>query len=453
MKINRQDRVDNYTQKKGIISSFSAYNRELSDILLQTNLSTLIKNNDKQLTKLLNGRASIVLQQTIPQDIRKDAGIFFTNHRLAEQIAEKISGLLIRGIKVADPACGAGDLLLTCAEYLPVAGCLAKTIDIWSSLISGSDLFKEFVMATKLRLILLAAIKSKDTSAIERIISESKTFPGLKIADILSTDNTYQDANCIVFNPPFGQMKATADCNWATGKIQIAAWLMERLIRSANPNQHIVALLPDVLRSGTRYEKWRNTISSMSSSVIVEIAGRFDSETDIDVFILHAIVRSENENAIQWPENIFSVKNNYTNTVSDYFNVCVGTIVPHRDPKEGSLYPYLHARNARQGQILNNISETIHTNRRVFTSPFVVLHRTSSPDDNPRCVVSIVNENQEVAIENHLIVLQAKNGKMNLCKRLIKVLGSQKTNNFLNQRIRCRHLTVPSINEIPWIEE
>jgi hypothetical protein len=33
---------------------------------------------------------------------------------------------------------------------------------------------------------------------------------------------------------------------------------------------------------------------------------------------------------------------------------------------------------------------------------------------------------------------------------LLRVLKSRKTDQWLNNRIRCRHLTVRSLNELPW---
>jgi hypothetical protein len=444
--------LDATVQIEKNVDSFSVFNEELRLMLSQAHLSELILNDDTYLFSLLNGRASEVLQHMVSQDIRKKSGIFFTNHALSNQLAEKISGLLSKGIKVADPACGSGDLLLACAKYLPLGRNLVNTIKIWSELLSGSDLFDEFILATKLRLILMAAIRSKDNSTIGDIISGSDAFPNFERGDFLTTKTSYKDIDCFIINPPFGYINAPYGCEWASGKIQSAAWFLEKLFSSSHPGQHILAILPDVLRSGTRYSKWRKVIGEMSSNIEVEAAGRFDAGTDVDVFILHAIVRSKNEISVLWPTNKPIISFNYTNTISDYFDVCVGTIVPHRDPKEGQLFPYLHAKNVKKGQLISNISETILTKRKVFDSPFVVLHRTSSPNDNPRCVASIVNDTRKSAVENHLIILKPKKDDLNMCQRLMNVFSSQVTDSFLNQRIRCRHLTVSSINEIPWIE-
>lgn len=444
--------MDRSTQIEKEIALFSVFNEELYKILSQTDLCELISSDDSRLFSLLNGRASEVLQ-TVSPDIRKKSGIFFTCRELSNRMIKKISDLLSRGLKVADPNFGAGDLLLACAEYFPLGSNLLNTVNKWADIVSGYELFDEFITAAKLRLVLMAAIRSKDVLGITDILLQSDSFPGLKKQDFVSSKNNYKDIDCFVLNPPFGYMNAPDDCQWASGKIQTAGWFLDKLFRSSHPGQHILAILPDVLRSGTRYHKWRKFIGEMSSSIKIEAAGRFDAGTDVDVFILHAVVRSENENGVPWPEKEPCTSRNYTNTVSDYFDVCIGTIVPHRDPKEGHLFPYLHAKNAKQGQLINKISETIRTTHKVFNSPFVVLHRTSSPNDNPRCVASIVKDRRKVAVENHLIILKPKTGNVDMCQRLIDIFNSQITSDFLNQRIRCRHLTVSSVNEIPWIED
>jgi hypothetical protein len=52
-------------------------------------------------------------------------------------------------------------------------------------------------------------------------------------------------------------------------------------------------------------------------------------------------------------------------------------------------------------------------------------------------------------IENHMIVVKPKDGKVKTCKMLMKILQCQQTNDFLNNRIRLRHLTVGVVKDIP----
>jgi hypothetical protein len=394
----------------------------------------------------LDGKASAVLQQTVPIAVRKDAGIFFTHHNLGNHVANKIAHLLSGGHRITDPTCGAGDLLLACANYLPIGKTLHETLDIWSALISGYDLYEEFIVATKLRLGLLEAFRSKDFRDLEHTLYVRGIFPGLHVADSLTLETIGEGS--IVVNPPFGNLIAPDNCEWAHGKVQKAGVFFETILRTANDGQHIVAILPDVLRSGTRYKYWRQMVSELSSSLSVELKGRFDKEVDIDVFILH-VIRGQTIGAIDWIDSCekYDLMNG---RVSDYFDVHVGPVVPHRDLQEGPKYPYIHARTAVEWDTIDKISDERRYMGNVFKPPFVVIHRTSSPSDKNRCVGTIVTGNRKVAVENHLIVLCPKERSLQQCRELIEILKHHRTNEWMNKRICCRHLTVSSVKELPW---
>ena len=53
---------------------------------------------------------------------------------------------------VADPACGAGDLLVKCTPFLPLSDDLSGTLLQWGKQLIGYDLHIEFIRATKARL-------------------------------------------------------------------------------------------------------------------------------------------------------------------------------------------------------------------------------------------------------------------------------------------------------------
>jgi hypothetical protein len=55
-----------------------------------------------------------------------------------------------------------------------------------------------------------------------------------------------------------------------------------------------------------------------------------------------------------------------------------------------------------------------------------------------------------VAIENHLLVLRPKDDSPKTCEELLGLLSLQRTNEWLNRRIRCRHLTVGALADLPW---
>ena len=137
--------------------------------------------------------------------------------------------------------------------------------------------------------------------------------------------------------------------------------------------------------------------------------------------------------------------------VGDFFEVHVGPVVPHRDPIEGPSYPYIHARTAPAWQTIRQIDEDRQYSGKVFSPPFVVVHRTSSPSDKSRCIATLVDMEQSVAVENHLIVLLPRDNSIDSCLLLLDVFKSELSTNWLNQRIRCRHLTVSSLKELPWL--
>lgn len=430
------------------INGFHTYVDELHNVLLDENLVYSILSNDDNLYHLLDGRATTALYQTVPVTMRKEQGIFFTNHALAEKISSNLSNLLAKGIKVADPACGAGNLLSACANYLPIGNSLEETIDIWSSLIFGCDLVEEFVSATKLRLMLLAAIRSRDAKNVKNIVSKMEAFPGLRVKDILSSDDIAERVDCVVVNPPFGNINAPDDCEWATGIVQKAGVIFEQIMRSASEGQQIIAILPDVLRSGTRYGKWRQLITDLASSVTIELTGRFDKEVDVDVFILNTIA-GNGCSQVDWLILDTRIEKPIK-SISDYFDIHVGSVVPNRDSEDGPSYPYIHARTIPAWETVEHIHETRKYKGTVFKPPFVAVHRTSSPRDRYRCVGTIINANTEVAVENHLIVLSPKNHSLEKCDELLRSLKHNDTNKWMNSRICCRHLTVASMKELPW---
>lgn len=433
------------------VSQFSAYCDELQSILAESLKPQRVYPSLDAVTTVLNGQAGSALQRLVPADVRKQAGIFFTGTGLAERVAERLSPLLRSGVEICDPACGAGNLLLACCRHLPRGETVQETLRMWSRLVKGCDLFPEFVVAARLRLTIAAvSIHGKDGVGLGEI-DTGELFRGLRVADAFSSLDS-ASSKVVVVNPPFGYMEAPEGCRWARGKIQIAGWFMERLLRMAAKGQQIAAILPDVLRSGSRYRRWRELVGTLVSDITVESAGRFDEVTDVDVFILRATACKDGSISAAWPEVVRSEKEP-TSKVSDYFDIHVGSVVPHRDRNEGKSYPYIHARTAVAWQTLEHVNETRQSGGRVFAPPFVVVHRTSSPADRNRCVGSIVNEISEVAVENHLIVLSPKDGTLQSCQQLLKSLQSSATNEWLNRRIRCRHLTVSALADLPYFEK
>jgi hypothetical protein len=432
------------------VAQFSLYSDQVQDLLLR------ICNGEKNIfpenliSSILNGNAAAALRNLVPLQIRKKLGLFFTDTHLSDDVAKILAPYLQNNSILLDPACGSGNLLLSCAKHFEIGENLNHTLSIWSDKIIGYDLYDEFICAAKLRLIILAL--SYHLEEINKINYKNIDlfFNKLKKCNCFSQSN-FKDIDCVVVNPPFGHELAPDDCMWGSGRVQTAALFLDKLFRLAHKDLRIVAILPDVLRSGTRYKKWRSMISSSCSSIEISAGGRFDKTTDVDVFVLHAVLGRPFEIFTEW--NFSKRRNNVCpQVVKDYFNIHVGTVVPHRDPLVGPIYPYIYARSAPAGQMLCHIDEYRPFSGTVFRPPFVVLHRTSSPHDRSRCIATIVNLDQEVAVENHLIVFIPHNKSIESCKKLLHILQSKQSAEWLNSRIRCRHLTVSSLRELPWFD-
>jgi hypothetical protein len=221
---------------------------------------------------------------------------------------------------------------------------------------------------------------------------------------------------------------------------------MDICITKAASNAKIRAILPDVLRTGSSYLKWREHIESLSKKMDVTIYGQFDEWTDIDVFTLRlkkAIYNKKPSN------NKWTISTNGNNTLGSYFDVHIGLVVPHRDPKKGPKWAYIHAKTVEMWREMGRILESRKYNGTVFTPPFVVVRRTSRPG-NERAIGTIIKGKRKVAIENHLVVLLPKKKTLGECRKLLKNLKSSNTDKWLNQRMRCRHLTVEAMKELPY---
>lgn len=118
-----------------------------------------------------------------------------------------------------------------------------------------------------------------------------------------------------------------------------------------------MAILPDVLRTGSRYTKWRKTIEKCAKIEEIELLGRFDALTDVNIFICRLVIE---ETTIKDRPSWWTSKANFNHSpqkIGDYFEVRVGPVVPHRHPFEGFSYPYIHAHQLPSWKSVEAISE------------------------------------------------------------------------------------------------
>jgi hypothetical protein len=428
------------------IKTFGAYLNSLENLAYNVIRSYVAKKRSNRIRPILDGEVAKQFRSRVPLETRRSAGAFFTGTKLARRLlGHSLSNLPADAI-ISDPACGVGDLLLAAAWKLPVSMDLAETLKIWGKKLMGYDVHPEFVHATKVRLLLLAMLRS---SGIEdsNIPKLSKLFTMICLNDFLAQPKKLSRATHILINPPYNELIAPYECNWGSMKVSAAALFMDACLSNASTGAKISAILPDVLRSGSSFEKWRRHIESLSEGIEIRTYGQFDKWTDVDVFTVK-LLRSDSKKSdkAKWWK---SVKGACDGNIGAYFKVHAGAVVPHRDPKKGPCVAYVHAKTLPTWGRLKRINERRRFNGTLFEPPFVAVRRTSRPGDK-RAVGTIVLGKRKVSVENHLVVLLPNKKTIAKCTELLRVLKSSETDRWLNKRIRCRHLTVQSLKDLPW---
>jgi hypothetical protein len=345
---------------------------------------------------------------------------------------------------VCDPACGAGDLLVAMARHLPLTRNLELTLADWGGRLAGFDLQPLLVRAAKTRLALLAICRGARRGS-RNGLDLDQLFPHIRVRDGTSSWQLAPGPLCVLLNPPFTRVTAPPGCRWAAGSVSQAALFIEACLRQTVQPLQIHAILPDVLRTGSRYERWRRLVSQTASVADVVRLGLFDRCTDVDVFTARFEIPGGGL-ACDWG----APPKTANGTVSDQFEVRVGPVVPYRHHHEGPWLPYAHARGLPRWGRVTDLSERIRSNERPFRPPFVLVRRTSRPGDRFRAVGTIVTGKQNVAVENHLLVALPKDKTLRSCQALLTVLQHPASSDWLNQRICCRHLTVSALGEVPW---
>lgn len=394
----------------------------------------------------LNGEASKEVHRAVSIEIRRKFGVFFTGSSLSEKLIQRGGGSYSNTL-FYDPTCGMGDLLLAAAKRLSLESTLDQTLKIWGQKLAGTDLHPEFVQGAKFRLMLLARQRHGASCNFDSTDAQ-QLFPLIKVGNGLDDSGLLGKATHLLMNPPFGAVAAPQGCTWAGGRITEAATFVVFALEQAQAGSEVLAILPEVLRSGTFSKRWRARISDLAEVHLVEPYGIFDETADVDVFLLRLIRRHSNSDlkSLRWPSAALSA----STTVASFFDVHVGRVVPHRDEKRGPQYPYIHPRCVPPWTVMREFTETRRHEGLVYKAPFVVIRRTSRPGHPYRATATIIGGTSPIAVENHLIVCKPKDGKFATCKQLMASLKSEATNKHLDERIRCRHLTVGAVSEIPF---
>jgi len=401
----------------------------------------------------LDGQPSRDLTRIVSLKERRADGIFFTGSTLATIVAQRATRDLSRECVLTDPACGAGDLLVACARSLPRNKRLDSTLAKWGTHLRGFDIHSEFVRLTRLRLALLALQLGAKRSRM-RETEIASLLLSIRVQDGLQAGADIKASTHIVTNPPFAFVRVPVDCRWSSGSANCAALFMDVITEHAEPATRVFAILPDVLRSGTRYASWRKLIAGRLKAIKTDIIGRFSATADVDVFLLEGVKKSARPKTTPWSlATAPAPARSDVRVVGDHFSVQVGTVIPHRHKKRGPHVPYLTARNCKPWTTLERFSEYRSFQGALFRPPFVVVRRTSGPRDVDRAVGTLVLGDHQVAVENHLLVVRPRSSTRSDCDELLRLLKQKSTTDWLNQRIRCRHLTVSAIKYLPWKTE
>jgi hypothetical protein len=392
---------------------------------------------------LLNGVPYATFRREVDIDTRRELGAFFSGDAMATALSDLLTDSLDTDALVLDPTCGIGDLLLARAAILPLAATLETTLATWGERLAGFDIRPDLVDLCKVRLCMLARARGGFSDHVDPL----EAFPQILAQDMTAPDSRelLARADAILFNPPFGKTTWHEKLDWASGEINAAAIFLDYLVGSVRPEVPIAAVLPEVLRCGSRYNRFRMHLSALGFEGAFEVHGRFDSWTDVDVF--STLLRRPDVPGLLW-----AVETAQTGqTIDDIFEVRVGTVVPHRDPVTGPCRAYICAKTTPAWETAFTPSIQREYTGRTFNPPFVAIRRTSSPSDKIRAVGTVIVGDEAVAVENHLLVALPRGGSVQICEALLAVLRMADTNDQLNELMRCRHLTTGAIKALRWI--
>lgn len=428
------------------LRGFQVYVEELRALVANAARGERPPGVDGSLRAAVDGQAAERLRRLVPLDALRRDGIFLTSSDLAQRAVQPLLPTLDGGSVILDPTCGACDLLLACLRALPEKPSLGKTLRAWERQLLGRDLHPELLEAARQRL-LLAAVQRFPGRGLSKRTLERPLFPGIQRGCGLSR-KIYDHATHLVMNPPFTSRPASEHCDWASGQVNSAAVFLEHALRRTKAGTRIAAILPDVLRSGSRYRKWRQLVTRLAHVEHLEIGEQFNRWTDIHVFVLNLRVRKQaivsREPSDSWSRSDGAM------LLGDYFEVRVGPVVDYRDPHDGSEHPFIRSRDLPAWGNLARFSCTRYFSGTLITPPFIAVRRTSRPGDRHRAIGTLVTGKSPIAVENHVICLIPLRGGQRRCKAALRALRDSRTTEWLDQRIRCRHLTVRALAQLPW---
>ncbi len=399
------------------------------------------------LHEVLNGHPAQAVNDILGRSRRRRQGIFFSGPQWAKIVADSLP--VERCERIVDPACGIGDLVLAAARQLPLSPTLDATLKLWAGRLAGMDLHGPFLALAWHRLQALAM--ERHGLAHPRLRLATICPASFRVANALREAWELRAGDGLVMNPPFHAIAAPRGTINATGRVTAALPFLERAVGHASPGVHVVALVPEVMRSGSRYARLRDWMDQRCEQMRFEAQGLFSQEANIDVALLVATTRAagsrrarvEATNLAPEPAPALPARR-----LGDVCSVRVGAVVPHRTPKNAPRQPYIAVADVTPWEETTP-ARSVGYKASTHVPPFVVVRRTSSPKDRERARATIVLGDAPILVENHLIVLVPHEHTAAACRELAAALRRPQTHTWLNERIRCRHLTVGAVREIP----
>ena len=346
---------------------------------------------------ILNGGPAEYVAKAIAREDRRSSSIFLTPQRISAALVRLTPNLEAKYERFFDPACGAGDLLISIARRLPLGNSLPDTLSAWSARLSGCDTIPAFVDLAKGRLALLARARHRTEQGL--LFDSSRLFPNITVANALGVKSQYATADLIIANPPFHQQVCPKEIHWASGKVNSAALFVHHALANLPTASRISAVLPEVLRSGSRYREWRKSVTALSRVNRLLVWGQFEPSVDIDVFLI-SMTRESMVGRPCLGRNREKAAHS-KGTIGERFTLSIGPVVPFRDKASQAPRPYIKPRDLAPWKTCTPVT-SIRTDGPGCTPPFVVVRRTSRPGDKRRAVGTIVVGKEEVAVENHL---------------------------------------------------
>jgi hypothetical protein len=427
--------------------AFAPYIEELADLLGACKAGK-VGEKHAELAAALDGQPGRELRRLYTSDSLRNTGTYFTGSNLANRLVSSRLKIIPRGCRIVDPACGAGDLLVACARHLPVKPELMGTLVEWGKVLVGFDINPAFVEATRYRLALLAIQRiSSSANRLPLSLRLAELFPHIQPRSGMEEWQLSKPPTLIVVNPPFSYGVTPNGCVWASGRVSKAALFMDACLNNGSEGARVLAILPDVLRTGTRYRRWRQMVAQNATVTSVEIAGQFDAQTDISVFLLELeISRAGSKQKVDWACPLQTGER----TLKDVFEIRVGPVVPFRLDGTGPWSPFAQLEHLPPWGTVECLRRHIRFPGTTYNPPFVAIRRTSKANYQFRCIGTVVAGKKPTAVENHLLVALPRDKKVSTCKKLLALLKTDAATNWMNERIRCRHLTVGSVGDLPW---